>query len=50
MVLGYLEVVHRAFQSEGGDQCIATIRQGIADTIASMATEDGKQNIERIYR
>ncbi|XP_022119901.2 putative serine protease K12H4.7 [Pieris rapae] len=47
---GYLEVVHRAFQSECGDQMIATIRQGIIDTVASMTTEEGRRNLERTYR
>ncbi|XP_050664411.1 putative serine protease K12H4.7 [Leptidea sinapis] len=47
---GYLEVVHEAFLSEGGEQCIATIRQGISDTITAMNTEEGRRNLERSYR
>ncbi|XP_045494073.1 putative serine protease K12H4.7 [Colias croceus] len=47
---GYLEVVHQAFLSEGGEQCIATIRQGIADTIAAMNTEAGRRELERNLR
>ncbi|CAH2071303.1 unnamed protein product, partial [Iphiclides podalirius] len=47
---GYLEVVHDAFLSEGGDQCISTIRQGIADTVAAMQTEAGRRSLEEAYR
>ncbi|VVD01847.1 unnamed protein product [Leptidea sinapis] len=47
---GYLEVVHEAFLSEGGEQCIATIRQGISDTITAMNTEEGRRKLERSYR
>ncbi|XP_045765696.1 putative serine protease K12H4.7 isoform X1 [Maniola jurtina] len=47
---GYLEVVHQAFLSEGGPGCIATIRQGIAETIAAMQTATGRQNLEKVYR
>ncbi|XP_061377564.1 putative serine protease K12H4.7 isoform X1 [Danaus plexippus] len=47
---GYLEVVHNAFLSEGGQECVDTIKQGIADTIAAMETEDGRRSIQRIYR
>ncbi|CAG9559952.1 unnamed protein product [Danaus chrysippus] len=46
----YLEVVHKAFLSEGGQECVDTIKQGIADTIAAMETEDGRRSIQRIYR
>ncbi|CAG4992944.1 unnamed protein product [Parnassius apollo] len=47
---GYLEVVHEAFLSEGGEQCISTIRQGITDTIAAMQTEVGRRSLEEAYR
>ncbi|XP_014367576.2 putative serine protease K12H4.7 [Papilio machaon] len=47
---GYLEVVHEAFKSEGGEQCISTIRQGIADTIAAMESILGRQSLEEAYR
>ncbi|XP_060801936.1 putative serine protease K12H4.7 [Amyelois transitella] len=47
---GYLEVVHDAFLSEGGEQCIATITQGIQDTVAAMETEAGRRSLEAAYR
>ncbi|CAG9795268.1 unnamed protein product [Diatraea saccharalis] len=47
---GYLEVVHEAYQLEGGDECIAIIRQGIEDTITAMQTEEGRKLIDKIYR
>ncbi|XP_004924048.1 putative serine protease K12H4.7 isoform X1 [Bombyx mori] len=47
---GYLEVVHEAFLLEGGEQCIATIKQGIEDTILAMQTEEGKRELEAAYR
>ncbi|XP_053604159.1 putative serine protease K12H4.7 [Plodia interpunctella] len=47
---GYLEVVHDAFLSEGGEQCITTIRQGILDTVAAMETEAGRRSLEAAYR
>ncbi|CAH0725332.1 unnamed protein product, partial [Brenthis ino] len=46
----YLEVVHEAFLSEGGEQCISTIRQGIAETIAALSSEEGRLSIQQIYR
>ncbi|KAJ0178792.1 hypothetical protein K1T71_005567 [Dendrolimus kikuchii] len=46
---GYLEVVHEAFLLEGGQQCINTINEGIADTIAAMATEEGRRLLEQNY-
>ncbi|XP_039749403.1 putative serine protease K12H4.7 [Pararge aegeria] len=47
---GYLEVVHRAFLSEGGNSCIATIRDGITLTVAALQTALGRQNLEKAYR
>lgn len=47
---GYLEVVHDAFLSEGGVECISVIRQGIQDTIVAMQTEAGRQTLEESYR
>ncbi|CAH0407272.1 unnamed protein product [Chilo suppressalis] len=47
---GYLEVVHEAFHLEGGDECIATIKQGIDDTVVAMQTEEGRRLLERNYR
>ncbi|XP_041970240.1 putative serine protease K12H4.7 [Aricia agestis] len=46
----YLEVVHEAFHSEGGDQCISVIRQGIEDTVAAIQTEAGRQTVQETYR
>nr|XP_021188689.2 putative serine protease K12H4.7 [Helicoverpa armigera] len=46
----YLEVVHEAFWLEGGEQCIAHIRQGIEETVASMQTEEGRRRLEQAYR
>lgn len=50
LIPGYLEVVHDAFLSEGGEQCIATIRQGIEDTVAAMSTETGRRRLEQVYQ
>lgn len=50
MFSGYLEVVHEAFKSEGGEQCISTIRQGISDTIAAMGNVLGRQSVQQAYR
>ncbi|XP_068631483.1 putative serine protease K12H4.7 [Battus philenor] len=47
---GYLEVVHEAFLSEGGEQCISTIRQGIADTVAAMESESGRRSVEEAFK
>ncbi|KAH9638451.1 hypothetical protein HF086_016776 [Spodoptera exigua] len=44
-----LEVVHEAFLLEGGEQCIAHIREGIEETVAALKTENGKRNIEEVY-
>ncbi|KAM3967357.1 putative serine protease K12H4.7 [Aphomia sociella] len=47
---GYLEVVHDAFLSEGGEECISILRQGIEDTAAALRTEEGRRTIETTYR
>ncbi|XP_026755585.2 putative serine protease K12H4.7 [Galleria mellonella] len=47
---GYLEVVHDALLSEGGDECISILRQGISDTAAALQTEDGRHTIQTTYR
>ncbi|XP_050343385.1 putative serine protease K12H4.7 [Nymphalis io] len=47
---GYLEVVHDAFLSEGGEECTSIINQGIKDTIAALATESGRLSIQRAYK
>lgn len=44
-----LEVVHEAFLLEGGEQCIAHIREGIEETVAALKTENGKRIIEEVY-
>lgn len=46
----YLRVVHEAFLSEGGEQCIATIKLGIDDTLRAMETEGGRRELESAYR
>lgn len=50
IIPGYLEVVHDAFLSEGGQQCIATIKLSIDDTIRAMETEGGRRELESAYR
>ncbi|XP_049869941.1 putative serine protease K12H4.7 [Pectinophora gossypiella] len=47
---GYLETVHDAFLSEGGQQCINIIKQGIDDTMAAMQSESGRRQMESAYR
>ncbi|CAH0702958.1 unnamed protein product [Spodoptera exigua] len=44
-----LEVVHEAFLLEGGEQCIAHIREGIEETVAALKTESGKRIVEEVY-
>ncbi|CAH1647192.1 unnamed protein product [Spodoptera littoralis] len=44
-----LEVVHEAFLLEGGEQCIAHIRQGIHETVTALQTETGKRTIEEVF-
>ncbi|XP_026322308.1 putative serine protease K12H4.7 [Hyposmocoma kahamanoa] len=46
----YLNVVHRAFLSEGGEECIAAIKLGIDDTLRAMETEGGRRELESAYR
>lgn len=48
--LGYLETVHEAFLSEGGEQCINIIRQGILETVEALKTEAGRRSLEQAYR
>ncbi|CAH0605829.1 unnamed protein product [Chrysodeixis includens] len=45
----YLEVVHEAYFLEGGQQCIATIHQGIEDTIAHFHTEEGRKAVDAAF-
>ncbi|GBP53518.1 Putative serine protease K12H4.7 [Eumeta japonica] len=47
---GYLETVHNAFLSEGGEQCINTIGQGIADAVAALDTEAGRIMLRDLFR
>ncbi|KAI8424435.1 hypothetical protein MSG28_002927 [Choristoneura fumiferana] len=47
---GYLETVHEAFLSEGGEQCIDVIRQGILETVEALKTEAGRRSLEQAYR
>ncbi|KAJ2952121.1 hypothetical protein O0L34_g4396 [Tuta absoluta] len=42
----YLEVVHEAFRSEGGQDCVDIIKQGIDDAVALMETEEGRRLVE----
>ncbi|CAH2105745.1 unnamed protein product [Euphydryas editha] len=47
---GYLEVVHEAFSSEGGEECMSIIKEGIQQTIAAIATTSGRQEVQRMFR
>lgn len=47
-----MEVVHEAFTLEGGEQCMATLRQGIQDTVTAIQSgnENARRTVEEAYR